>query len=51
MIYKIKQKFWASGDDFIIKDENDNDIFFVDGQTFCLGDQLSFQDMNGNELA
>ncbi len=26
-------------------------MFFVDGKAFSIGDQLSFQDMQGNELA
>jgi uncharacterized protein YxjI len=51
MRYVMKQKLFAWGDDFIIKNEEDQDAFFVDGKTFSLGDQLSFQDMQGNELA
>ena len=51
MIYLMKQKLFAWGDDFVIKDENNQDRFFVDGKAFSLGNQLSFQDMAGNELA
>ena len=51
MRYIMKQKLFAWGDDFIIKDENEKESFFVDGKVFCLGNQLSFQDMSGNELA
>jgi uncharacterized protein YxjI len=51
MRYVMKQKLFAFGDDFVIKDENGRDAFFVDGKAFSLGDQLSFQDMHGNELA
>ena len=51
MKYLMKQKLWALGDDFVIKDEAGNDVFFVDGKVFSLGHKLSFQDMNGNELA
>jgi uncharacterized protein YxjI len=51
MRYLMKQKLFAFGDDFNIKDETGRDIFFVDGKAFSLGDQLSFQDMAGNELA
>ena len=51
MIYKIKEKFWSWGNDFTITDEYGNDKFLVDGRAFAWGDQLSFQDMQGNELA
>jgi hypothetical protein len=51
MLYMMKQKLFSWGDDFIIKDENGKDRFFVDGKAFSLGNQLSFQDMAGNELA
>ena len=51
MRYKMKQKIWAFGDDFVIQDAYDNDAFLVDGKAFSFGDKLSFQDMAGNELA
>lgn len=51
MRYVMRQKFWAWGEDFIIRDENGTDIFLVDGRAFSWGDKLSFQDMHGNELA
>jgi uncharacterized protein YxjI len=51
MRYAMRQKFLSWGDDFTIKDESGRDAFFVDGKVFTLGDQLSFQDMEGNELA
>lgn len=51
MRYLMKQKLLSFGDDFSIKDENGNDVFFVDGKAFSLGDQFSFQDRAGNELA
>ena len=47
----MKQRLFSWGDDFFIKDEDDRDVFFVDGQAFTFGDQLSFQDLSGNELA
>lgn len=47
----MKQKLFSWGDDFYIKDENDQDVFFVDGKAFSFGDQFSFQDLDGNELA
>jgi uncharacterized protein YxjI len=51
MRYVMRQKLFAFGDDFLIKDETGRDVFFVDGKGFSMGNQLSFQDMNGNELA
>ena len=51
MRYLMKQKIFAWGDDFTIKDDAGNDAFFVDGRAFSIGNKLSFQDMAGNELA
>jgi uncharacterized protein YxjI len=51
MRYLMKQKLFCWGDDFTIKDEAGNDAFFVDGKAFSLGNKLSFQDMQKNELA
>lgn len=51
MRYIMKQKLFAWGDDFFIKDESGRDAFFVDGKAFSFGNQLSFQDLTGNELA
>jgi len=51
MRYVMKQKLFCWGDDFTIKDEGGTDRFFVDGKAFSLGDQLSFQDMQGRQLA
>ena len=51
MRYVMKQKLLSWGDDFVIRDEAGRDVFYVDGKAFSLGNQLSFQDMQGNELA
>lgn len=51
MRYMMKQRLFAWGDDFIIKNEAGQDVFFVDGKAFSFGDKLSFQDMQRNELA
>jgi uncharacterized protein YxjI len=51
MRFLMKERLLSWGDDFYIKDENDRDVFFVDGKAFSIGDQLSFQDLQGNELA
>ena len=51
MRYVMKQKLWAWGNDFTVKDDTGADRFFVDGKAISLGDQLSIQDMGRNELA
>ncbi len=51
MRYLMKQKLFSWGDDFRIQNEAGEDVFFVDGRAFSLGQKLSFQDMAGNELA
>src|SRR5262245_14805692 len=51
MRYVLRQKIFALGDDFSIRDEDGNDAFFVDGKALSLGHKLSFQDTQGNELA
>jgi uncharacterized protein YxjI len=51
MRYVMKQKLFCWGDDFTIKDDAGTDRFFVDGKAFSLGKQLSFQDVQGQELA
>lgn len=51
MRYVMKQKLFAFGDDFTIKTEDGREAFFVDGKVFTLRQKLSFQDMQGKELA
>ena len=51
MRYVIKEQFWSWGDDFHIFNENREPVFLVDGQAFSWGDKLSFQSMDGCELA
>jgi uncharacterized protein YxjI len=51
MRYILKEKLFSWGNDFYIKDEFENDVFFVDGKAFTIGAKLSFQDLMGNELA
>lgn len=51
MRYIMKQKLFCWGDDFLIKNEAGEDVFFVDGKAFSIGNKLSFQDMQKNELA
>jgi uncharacterized protein YxjI len=51
MRYVIKEKFWSWGDDFYLFDDQQRQAFFVDGEAFSWGNKLSFQDLDGNELA
>ncbi len=51
MRYVMRQRLFAFGDDFHIRDADGQNRFFVDGKAFSIGDKLSFQDMSGNELA
>jgi uncharacterized protein YxjI len=50
MRYIMKQKVFSLGDKFAIRNEKDEDVFFVDGRVFSLGKQLSFEDAGGREL-
>jgi len=47
----MKQKLFSWGDDFAIKNEAGEDVFFVDGKAFSIGNKLSFQDLQRKELA
>ncbi len=51
MRYVMKQKMLSFGSDFVIKDADGGEVFYVDGKALSIGDQLSFQDMVGNEVA
>jgi uncharacterized protein YxjI len=51
MRYVLKQEWLAWGDDFAIKDGNGKECFIVDGAAFSFGDKLSFQGVDGSELA
>ena len=47
----MKQKIFCFGDDFTIKDESGTERFFIDGKVFTIRNKLSFEDMQGHELA
>jgi len=51
MRYVMKQRLFSFADEFLIKDETGNDVFLVDGKALSLGNKLSFEDLNGNQLA
>jgi uncharacterized protein YxjI len=50
MRYLMRQKLFALGDDFVIKDERGRERFVVDSKVFSLGDSLTFQDTGGRTL-
>ncbi len=49
--FNIKEQFWSWGDDFEILNEHGAPVFRVDGAAFSWGSNLSFQDLDGRELA
>ena len=51
MRYQMRQKFFALGDDFTVRDESGTDRFIIDGKVFSIGNKLAFLDTGGNELA
>jgi uncharacterized protein YxjI len=50
MRYVMKERILSWGDDFRIRDEDGNDVFYVDGKVFSFGDKLSFKDRDGKEV-
>jgi uncharacterized protein YxjI len=51
MRYVMRERLLSWGDDFYVRDADGREVFFVDGKAFSIGDQLSFKDMAGTELA
>ena len=49
--FQLRQKIFAFGDDYTIKDERGRERFFVDGKVLTLRNTLVFEDMQENELA
>ena len=49
--YLMRQEVFCIGDDYTVKDGAGTDVFYIDGRVFSLGNKLSFQDMEGKELA
>ena len=50
MRYVMRQKLLSLAAGFTIKDENDRDAFYVKGESFRFGNNLSLRDTDGNEL-
>ncbi len=51
MRYQMSENAFGKRDKFKIKDENGRTVYEVRGRRFGLGDELSFTDMEGTELA
>ena len=51
MRYQLKQKLLSWGDDYYIRDDQGREVYFVDGKALSFRGQLSFKDLDGNELA
>lgn len=49
MRYVMKEKIWSLRDTYVIRDEDENEVYRVVGKLFSFGDVLSFQDADGNE--
>jgi len=47
----MRQKLLSWGDDYVIRDDEDRELYLVDGKAISFGGQLSFRDMEGRELA
>ena len=50
MRYVIREKILSLGDNFTIKDSNENDIFRVRGKLLSLGNKLRLYSMDDSEL-
>jgi uncharacterized protein YxjI len=48
--YVMKQRLFALGDDFDIKDEQDRRVFHINGKMLRVRDTLFFEDANGHEI-
>ena len=51
MRYVMQKKLFSLGGDYYIRDEEGRDVYYVDGKALSIRDQLSFQDLEGKELA
>lgn len=50
MKYQIRQKILSFKDSFTIKNENEQDMFVVEGKVFSIGHKLNLNNINGNLL-
>ena len=51
MKYQVRQRLVSVGDDFDIRDEHGDKLYFVDGKGFTFGKDLAVKDMRKNRVA
>jgi uncharacterized protein YxjI len=51
MRYQMRQKLLCLGDDYVIRDGEGNEAYYVDGRVFSIGDKLAVRDREGREVA
>lgn len=51
MRYLVRQKIFSIRDKFTIKDESDNDVYYVESQLLSFGKKLRIYDLQENELS
>lgn len=51
MRYVIRERYWTWRDQFYVFNEEKAPVYQIVGKAFSWGDQLSFRDMQGRELA
>ena len=51
MRFTMKQKLLAFGDDYVVKNDEGDDVYYIDGKVFTIRDTLDIQDMEGNVVA
>jgi len=50
MRFKIREKIFSFGDNFTIRDEYDQDKYYIKGKVLSLGDKLRLYSINDEEL-
>uniref|UniRef100_A0AC34EZZ2 Uncharacterized protein n=1 Tax=Panagrolaimus sp. ES5 TaxID=591445 RepID=A0AC34EZZ2_9BILA len=48
--YRIRERIFSLGDDFVIKDGSGRAVFYVRSKLFTIGDKLVLEDMSGRAL-
>ena len=51
MRYVLKQKLIALGDDYVVKNEQGEQVYYIDAAKFSIGDKLAILDSDKNEIA
>lgn len=51
MRYVLKQKLIALGDDYVVKNDQGEQVYYIDAAKFSIGDKLAILDSEKNEVA